>query len=161
MPGSISSNATLEGVVVLPLKKVRNERGFLMELQRNDEPDFPGFGQIYFTQTLPGIVKAWYRHQKQVDQIAIVAGKLRLVLFDSRPESPTYQGLQEIVLDDENPALVRIPTGLWHGFTPAGEAPALLAHLNTEPFNAQAPDEERIPFDDTSVPYQWSSANAT
>jgi dTDP-4-dehydrorhamnose 3,5-epimerase len=30
-----------------------------MEVQRSDDAFFPGFGQVYVTQSLNGVVKAW------------------------------------------------------------------------------------------------------
>jgi dTDP-4-dehydrorhamnose 3,5-epimerase len=52
-----------------------------VEIQRADDKIFPGFGQVYITSTLPGIVKAWYRHTTQIDQIAVIVGLLKLVLY--------------------------------------------------------------------------------
>ena len=74
----------IDGVRVVPLKLIRNERGRLIEVQRRDDAHFLGFGQAYITSTLPGVVKAWYRHARQIDQIALMKGTLKLVLFDSR-----------------------------------------------------------------------------
>jgi hypothetical protein len=37
------------GVVVKPLKLIPDDRGFLMELLRSDEPVFEAFGQVYIT----------------------------------------------------------------------------------------------------------------
>jgi dTDP-4-dehydrorhamnose 3,5-epimerase len=123
----------IEGVHVVALKLVRNERGRLMEVQRRDDPHFLGFGQAYITSTLPGVVKAWYRHARQIDQIALIKGTLRLVLFDSRENSATREVLFEITIDEAAPALVQIPSGIWHGFQ-AIKDEALLLHLNSESF---------------------------
>jgi dTDP-4-dehydrorhamnose 3,5-epimerase len=142
-------------VVVRPLKLLPNARGRLMEVQRNDEPDFPGFGQVYVTSTYPGVVKAWYRHHRQVDQIAPVRGGVKLVLYDARPESATLGVVQEIYVGELAPKLVRIPTGVWHGFQAVGTDEAFLLHLNAAPFNPAAPDEDRLPANDPSIPYRW------
>lgn len=142
-------------VQIVRLKKIVNERGFLMEVQRADDPHFSGFGQAYITQTLPGVVKAWYRHQIQTDQITIVSGQVYLVLVDSRHTSPTYREIQKIILTDQEPVLVQIPAGVWHGFKAMGAQPACLLHINSEPFNAQEPDEERLPADTTYIDYSW------
>ena len=37
----------IEGVCVVPLKLIRNERGRLVEIQRHDDSHFLGFGQAY------------------------------------------------------------------------------------------------------------------
>jgi dTDP-4-dehydrorhamnose 3,5-epimerase len=149
------SAENIHQVYLLPLKKVINERGFLLEVQRNDDPHYPGFGQIYVTNTLPGVVKAWYRHQQQTDQIALLKGELLLVLYDSREDSPTRNQLQEIRLSESNPLLVQIPIGVWHGFKALGAEAASLLHLNSLAFNFANTDEERLPCDDPAIPYRW------
>jgi dTDP-4-dehydrorhamnose 3,5-epimerase len=147
--------ARIEGVVVTDLKVVRNERGRLMEVQRADEPTFPGFGQAYVTATFPGVVKAWYRHTAQVDQLAVVSGELRLALYDSREGSPTCGTVAELRLGDGQPLLVQIPPGVWHGFQAVGDREALILHLNTVAYDAAAPDEERLDPGTDAIPYRW------
>ncbi len=145
----------MQGVHIISLKRVVNERGHLMEVQRDHDAVFPGFGQVYVTSTLPGVVRAWFRHHKQVDQIALVKGKLRLALYDSREDSPTSGQVLEILISEEEPKLVQIPTEVWHGFTPVGEEPAYLLHLNSIAFNFEDADEDRLPPTDPSIPYTW------
>lgn len=152
----VSAEGIIEDVVVKPLRKVTNERGHLIEVQRNDELDYLGFGQAYITSTLPGVVKAWYRHSVQHDQIMLIQGALHLALYDSREHSKTYGILQHIQLDETSPVLVQIPAGLWHGFQAISTGPAMLLHINTVPFDFSNPDEERLVADDPSIPYTWS-----
>ncbi len=145
----------MDGVDIVPLKRVANERGHLMEVQRDDDAHFPGFGQAYITSTLPGIIKAWYRHHKQIDQIALVKGEFLLVLYDSREGSPTQSRVLEVRASEQDPKLVQIPPGVWHGFKALGDEPAYLLHLNSIPFNFSEVDEDRLSSDDPSIPYEW------
>src|SRR5262245_26942622 len=64
-----TTDDTMQGVFIKPLKLLPNARGHLMEVQRRDDAEFPGFGQAYVTQTFRGVVKAWYRHRLQIDQL--------------------------------------------------------------------------------------------
>ena len=118
----MNAPAQIEGVNVRPLKLLPNSRGRLMEIARDDEPDHLGFAQVYLTSTFPGVIKAWYRHRQQIDQIASLSGLVKLVLFDSRAGSPSQDVVQEIYLGDLAPRLVRIPPGVWHGFQAVGQA---------------------------------------
>ncbi len=127
-----------------------------MEVERCDDGFYLDFGQAYITMTKPGVVRAWYRHKDQVDQIALVKGRLLLVLMDSREDSPTFQWVQEIRVADDAPALVQIPPGVWHGFQAVGDE-AYLLHLNTRPFDFAHPDEERLAADDPTIPYRWAT----
>lgn len=145
----------IDGVYVIPLKRVVTERGHLMEVQRRDDFHFPGFGQVYVTCTLPGVIKAWYRHHLQVDQIALVKGELLLVLYDSRDTLPTYKEVLEITASEQEPLLIQIPPGVWHGFKAAGNDPVYLLHLNSIAFDFEATDEDRLGSDDPSIPYTW------
>ncbi len=145
----------IQGVEIQNLKLVNNTRGYLMEVQRSDDTICPGFGQAYITSTFPGIVKAWYRHHHQIDQIALIKGVLLLVLFDDRAESPSYGLVQEIKIEEHEPKLVQIPTGVWHGFQSVGEKDAILLHLNSIPFSHTEIDEDRLAFDSSEIPYTW------
>lgn len=145
----------IEGVAVIPLRKIVNERGHLMEIQRSDDSHYLVFGQIYTTVTVPGIVKAWYRHFLQHDQITLLSGALHLVLYDTRESSRTCRFIQHIYLQQDDPRLVQIPPGVWHGFKAIGAEPTLLLHLNTVPFDFENPDEDRLAADDGSIPYHW------
>ena len=140
----------------MPLRKVVNERGHLLETQRSDDEYFPGFGQAYTTCTLPGIVKAWYRHLKQFDQIALVHGDATIVLYDAREGSRSRGQLIECVLSDDSPRLVQIPPGVWHGFKASGTQPVYLLHLNAAAHDAMRPDEDRLPPDSADIPYGWT-----
>jgi dTDP-4-dehydrorhamnose 3,5-epimerase len=146
----------VDGVVVQSLKLLPNARGRLLEVQREDDPIFPGFGQVYVTSTLPGVVKAWYRHRRQIDQIAIVRGEIRLALFDDREASATYQAVQVVTMTEATPCLVQIPPGVWHGFQAVGDDEAFLLHLNSVAYDFERPDEDRLDPADPSVPYRWT-----
>jgi dTDP-4-dehydrorhamnose 3,5-epimerase len=145
----------IDGVRIVRLKKVVNDRGHLLEVQRADDDHFLGFGQTYVTCTLPGIVKAWYRHHRQTDQIALVRGTATVALFDARVDSPTAGRTLECVLSDESPALVQIPPGVWHGFQASGSDPLYLLHLNSIAQNVGDPDEDRLPPNSPEIPYLW------
>jgi len=145
----------MQGVKVIALKKVRNEKGFLQEVQRIDDTEFPGFGQAYITATNPGIIKAWYLHHKQIDQIALVKGELLLALYDTREDSPTRRRLKEIHITETEPLLVQIPPGVWHGFQSIGDEPAMLLHMNTITYSFENTDEDRLPPVNNTIPYRW------
>lgn len=142
-------------VTINQLKKNINDRGYLIEIQRNDDTHFPGFGQAYITSTKPGITKAWYRHKQQTDQITVIKGTMLLTLYDSREHSPTYRHIQEIQINDSKPLLVQIPAGVWHGFKAISEEDVLLLHLNAAAWVSEKPDEERLPIDTDAIPYTW------
>src|ERR671913_1892100 len=113
-PAAYSSTVTkhprIEGVKTKNLRVIPDERGFLMEILRSDDAElFTKFGQVYVSATYPGVVKAWHYHKKQVDNFACVAGMVKLVLVDTRPESPTNGAVNEFFVGVQNPMIVQVP----------------------------------------------------
>ena len=137
---NLTNTTLLSGVKTQKLKKIINDRGGLLEIQRNDQAIFPGFGQTYVTTTYSGIIKAWYYHHKQIDQLIVLKGSMKLVLYDARSHSPTYQQINEIIIHDHAPELVQFPPGIWHGFQSIGASELLLLHLNSAAFKEEGPD---------------------
>ena len=146
----------IEGVRIKKLTIIPDERGRLMEILRNDEELFNRFGQVYMTTTYPGVVKAWHSHKIQTDNIAVVKGMLKLVLYDSRDGSPTRGMVQELFIGDYNPALVQVPPGVLHGWMCISENEAIVVNIPTEVYRRDTPDEFRIDPHDNDIPYRWA-----
>jgi len=146
----------IHGVRVRELKLIPDDRGFLMEMLRSDWPEFEKFGQVYITAAYPGVVKAWHYHQKQTDHFICVQGMARVVLYDPREDSPTRGMINEFHMGLMNPILVKIPPGVYHGFTPDGPEPCVIVNIPTEVYNYAEPDEYRRPYDDPEIGYDWS-----
>jgi acetolactate synthase-1/2/3 large subunit len=56
----------IDGVLITPLQQIFDERGKVMHMLRNDDPQFREFGEIYFSCTHPGAIKAWHLHKKMI-----------------------------------------------------------------------------------------------
>lgn len=143
----------IEGVIVKPLGKMPDERGSVMRMMRRDDPEFERFGEIYFSEIYPGVIKGWHIHKEMTLNYAVPSGMIKLVLYDEREESATRGEVQEIFLGDRNYALVRIPPLVWNGFKGMGSAPAIVANCATIP---HSPDEiERLDPLENHIPYDW------
>ena len=77
----------------------------------------------------------------------------KLVLYDSRDESPTKGELMELFIGDENYCLVKIPPGIVNGYKGFGDRMVILANCATEPHDPN----ELIYIDpfDNDIPYNW------
>ena len=126
-----------------------------MEILRADDQIFSEFGQVYLTTAYPGVVKAWHYHKLQTDNFTIIKGMVKLVLFDSREDSPTKGVINEFFLGDFNPMLVQIPPMVHHGFKAVGENEALILNVPSKPYNRQQPDEYRVDPHNNHIPYSW------
>ena len=54
----------IDGVVITELRQISDERGSVLHMFRCDSPEFVRFGECYFSELLPGAVKAWKRNRK-------------------------------------------------------------------------------------------------
>jgi dTDP-4-dehydrorhamnose 3,5-epimerase len=147
--------AMIDGVTVDPRHQVVNAKGRVVEVLRVDDPTFRHFGQVHLVETRPGVIRAWFRHRLQWDQVAPVTGRTRLVMFDDREDSATRGGVVDVVLDAATPTFVTLPPMVWHGFKTLDDVPAILVQHNTQAFVHAQPDEERRAWDDPAFPVAW------
>lgn len=145
----------INGVKIKQLKPTPDERGRLMEILRSDDSLFIKFGQIYMTTAYPGVVKGWHYHKKQTDNMAIIKGMMKLVLYDNKKDSPSYKEINEFFIGEHNPLLVQIPKLIVHGFKCISETEAIVINCPTEVYNRKKPDEYRIDPHSGEVPYNW------
>ncbi len=145
----------IQGVKVKKLKVIPDDRGRLMEILRNDDDMFIEFGQVYMTTAKPGVVKAWHWHRLQYDSFTCVSGKMRLALYDGREGSKTKGELMDFEISLDNPMVVQIPPGVYHGFKCISDEEAIVINTVTKPYNPKEPDEFRIDEYDNDIDYDW------
>lgn len=145
----------IEGVKIKDLKVIPDERGWLMEIIRNDDDIFKKFGQVYMTTAYPGVTKAWHMHKKQTDTFGCIVGMMKVVLYDSRKDSPTYGQINEFFIGEKNPKLISVPPYVYHGFKAIGDKTAYFLSIPDYPYNYEEPDEFRLPPDTDKIPYDW------
>ncbi|MHB8093446.1 MAG: dTDP-4-dehydrorhamnose 3,5-epimerase family protein [Candidatus Aminicenantales bacterium] len=145
----------IDGVKIKNLKVVPDERGRLMEILRRDDEVFSGFGQVYVTTTLPGVVKAWHKHLKQADNIACVAGMIKVALYDGREGSSTRGEVAEFYCGIHRPILLHVPAGVHHGWKCVSAEEAVIVNVPTEPYDYAKPDEQRLDPHENDIPYDW------
>jgi dTDP-4-dehydrorhamnose 3,5-epimerase len=146
----------IEGVKIRKLRLIPDERGYLMEMLRTDWEEYEKFGQVYVTAVYPGVVKGWHYHKIQSDHFICVQGMAKVVLYDSRESSPTKGEINEFFIGSLNPAMLKIPPGVMHGFKGISQETTLIVNVPTELYNYQQPDEYRLPAHTDQIPYDWS-----
>jgi dTDP-4-dehydrorhamnose 3,5-epimerase len=152
---TVAKHPRIHDVRTKSLRLIPDERGFLMEILRSDDEMFTKFGQVYVSATYPGVVKAWHYHTKQVDHFVCVAGMVKLVLVDTRADSPTKGAVNEFFLGTQNPTLVQVPNLVYHGWKCISSDMSLVVNVPTEPYHYADPDEYRLAPHDT-LPYDWT-----
>lgn len=146
----------IKGVEIKELRVIPDERGWLMEILRADDALFTKFGQVYLSTVYPGAVKGWHYHKVQQDNLCVVKGMAKLVLYDWRDDSSTKGRLMELFIGEKNPLLVSIPPGVLHGMKGISNEPTLFVNVPTEVYNYSEPDEFRVDPHSGEVPYDWS-----
>ncbi|MFA5393081.1 MAG: dTDP-4-dehydrorhamnose 3,5-epimerase family protein [Candidatus Ratteibacteria bacterium] len=145
----------INGVKVKNLKVLPDERGRLMEIMRRDDSLFSRFGQVYLTTAYPGVVKGWHYHKKQTDNMTVVKGMMKVVLYDNRKSSTTKGEINEFFAGEQNPILIQIPPLICHGFKCISPEEALVINVPDEPYNYKQPDEFRVDPHSRKIPYAW------
>lgn len=144
----------IDGVIIQKLNQIVDDRGKVMHMLRSDSPLFTKFGEVYFSVVNTGVVKAWKRHFKMTQNFAVPVGKIRLVIYDARKNSVTYDEVQVLEIGEDNYSLVKIPPLVWYGFQGQSKSPALIVNCTDYPHD---PGEvERHAVDDKEIPYNWS-----
>ncbi|MER3414790.1 MAG: dTDP-4-dehydrorhamnose 3,5-epimerase [Gemmataceae bacterium] len=139
---------------IVPLRRIPDERGTVLHMLKCTDPHFFQFGEIYFSTVYPGVVKGWHRHEEMTLNYAVPFGRIKLVVYDDRADSPTRGSLAEIFLGPDNYSLVQIPPGLWNGFKGMSEPLALVANCATHPHDPRR--SQRKPPTSPDIPYDWS-----
>ena len=143
----------IDGVKINKKKQIIDERGKIMHMLRVDDKEFIKFGEIYFSYTYPGAIKSWHRHKEMTLTYAAVSGKIKLVLFDDRKNSPSKGKLEEIFLSDEDYFTVTVPPLIWNGFKSIENKSAIVANCTDTPHSEN--EIERRKYNDPNIPYNW------
>jgi len=144
----------IEGVLLLPRACFQDHRGRVLRMVRTDDPDFAGFGEVYFSTVRHGEVKGWKLHTRMVLTLAAPMGEVLFVLYDGRQDSPTRGVVQTQTLGTGPHRLLRIPPGVWFGFQGAGPGESLVANCASIPHDPR--ESVSLPPGTPEIPYRWS-----
>lgn len=146
----------VEGVILTELRQIRDDRGAVLHMMRSDVPGFTRFGECYFSEVLPGAIKAWKRHREQTQNLVVPVGRMRMVIYDDREGSATRSHVQILELGRPDAYFrLKIPKGLWYGFSCISALPALMANCSDFPHDPT--ESETRAANDPTIPYQWET----
>jgi len=150
----------INGVELKNLNVFLDDRGYLYEMMRSTDKIFDNskIKQTTFSHLFPGAVKAFHYHKEQTDWVVCVEGNVKLMLADFRPFLKkginSIEGMEEklkkeiiphaFYLGERKPVLIKIPKGVWHGYTAVGGKPASIIYFTDQEYNLN--DEYRIPW---------------
>jgi dTDP-4-dehydrorhamnose 3,5-epimerase len=144
----------IDGLIVENIKIIHDEKGSVLHMLRSDSALFKNFGEIYFSEVKPNIIKGWKIHHLTTQRFAVPSGSIKLVIFDDRENSSTKGLITEISFGRDNYKLVIIPPNLWYSFKGISKVTALIANCIDFPHDPS--ESETIDIDNKKIPYVWS-----
>ncbi len=140
------SSELIEGVEIKKLKVFANDQGYLFETLRNDDPFYnKEFGQALIFEVYPRMIKGYHLHEKHDEYITCVKGNIKYVVAKEYPDGS--KKVNKFVIGEKNPTLIKIPRGLWRGYMPLGNQPAMVLDIMSKSYDAKDPDtKEKDPF---------------
>ena len=149
----IIESKIIPGVKIINLKRFPDNRGFFSEIFReskvSDSFKFPA--QASYTETYPGLIKAFHYHTSQTDYWICLKGNIQVALMDSWCSDLKTE---TIFMGENNPKAIIIPPMVAHGYKVLGNEKIGLLYLTDREYNSQKPDECRLPAHGNF--YDWS-----
>lgn len=142
----------IDGVLINQLNIIRDERGAVYHLLRNDNDGFFGFGECYVSEISVGITKGWKLHKLQTQNLVTIRGSVRLIIFDDRNESNTKGQIINLILGPNDSYLrVTVPPRVWYAFSCLSSFPSLL--INCADIPHKIDEAVTRPLYDSELPY--------
>jgi dTDP-4-dehydrorhamnose 3,5-epimerase len=140
----------IEGVEVIPLQRLEDERGWFTELRRESLlPAQTKQTNLVFSRR--GVIRGLHYHERgQSDLFVCVQGMVRVVVLDRESGESFAEDI-----GDDNPVAVYIPGHLAHGYEALTDC-LFLYHV-TEEYDPDDPDEHGICWADPRVKHLWST----
>jgi len=140
----------IDGVQVIPLHVIQDERGCFYELRRDSRLPKPTV-QTNISFSHEGVIRGLHYHERgQDDLFCCLRGTARVVVLDRR-SGETFS----LDIGDDNRAAVWIPGRHAHGFEALTDL--LFCYHVTAEYDPADPDEHGIRWDDPRVRHLWAT----
>jgi dTDP-4-dehydrorhamnose 3,5-epimerase len=135
-----------------PLTRHEDERGWFAELIRASALAKP-IKQANLSRSRKGVIRGLHYHEHGQDDLFVcLEGMVRVVVLD-RESGETFT--EDI--GDDNSVAIYVPGIHAHGYEALTDC--MFMYLVTEDYDASAPDEHGIPWDDERVRHIWSTSS--
>lgn len=145
----------IKGVLIKKVIKNKDGRGFFAELVKFGEKTFHEILQTSYSETKPGVIKAWHIHDYW-EVWCVTKGEAKVVLHDLRTDSPTKGKTQIIYTGEDNMKVIAIPRNVAHGYKPLGRKTLGIIYHSSQTYNPKIKTIKEIPFDDPTIKFDWT-----
>jgi dTDP-4-dehydrorhamnose 3,5-epimerase len=125
---TVFTKGKIHDLIVYPLRKFVDERGWLAELFRHDELSeefYPVMGYVSVTE--PNVQRGPHEHVEQADLFCFIGpSNFKLRVWDNRPHSETYGRMMTLFVGADNPQAVIVPKGVAHAYKNVGSVPGVV-----------------------------------
>jgi dTDP-4-dehydrorhamnose 3,5-epimerase len=118
----------IKGVIIRKLTTVKDSRGWLAELFRNDELEREFLPTMaYISSTNPGVTRGPHEHNDQADLFCFIGpSDFKLRMWDNRKDSETFGCRTTVIVGQKNPSSVLVPAGVVHAYQNIGDAEGIV-----------------------------------
>lgn len=150
---------TIDGVVLKPLRKFVDDRGWLVETFRLDEIERMYAPVMSYTSlSLPGKHRGPHEHADQSDLFIFFGpGNFKIWLWDNRRDSKTYMNRHVFFAGQDSPLSVLVPPGVVHAYVNVSSEPGIVQNFPNQLFagpQKKGPIDEIRHEDHPDTPYQ-------
>lgn len=145
----------IEGVVIKSVMKRESADGFFAELAKEGEEIFHEIKQTSYSETPPGVIKAFHLHKGYWEIWCVIKGQAKVVLADVREDSPTRGSTQVIETGEDDMQVIAIPPGVAHGYQVLGVTPMGILYYAGEAYDPARKQIEEIPHDAPEIGFDW------
>ena len=140
----IFQTGDVHDVIVRPLQRYNDSRGWLTELFRHD--DLPAEFlpvMVYISSTRAGVARGPHEHVDQADLFCFLGpSNFKLRMWDNRPGSPTYRKVMTLVAGEDDPQVVIIPKGVVHAYQNIGDKDGIVINCPNRLYRGEQRHEE-------------------
>ncbi|MEJ1938217.1 dTDP-4-dehydrorhamnose 3,5-epimerase family protein [Nostoc sp. NIES-2111] len=137
----------------------RDDRGSVTELydpRWNWHPEPLVFAYMFTIR--PGKIKGWGLHRIHEDRYFVVRGEMEVVMYDPRPDSPTFGKVSKVYLSAARPRLMNVPRNVWHADHNIGTEDVMAVNFPTIQYDHRNPDKYRLPLDTDLIPHTFGTS---
>jgi dTDP-4-dehydrorhamnose 3,5-epimerase len=140
----------IEGLELIPLTVVADERGWFVEVRRESRLPKPTV-QTNISFSRRGVIRGLHYHERgQDDLFTCLVGTARVVVLD-RESGETFSA----DIGDENQVAVYVPGHHAHGFEALTDL--IFCYHVTAEYDPNDPDEHGVAWDDPRIRELWST----
>ena len=134
----------INGIEIVKLNQIVDAKGSVLHMIKSSSPEFIKFGECYISEINYNSIKGWKLHSKQTQNISVPSGKIKMVLYDSREDSLSFNQLIELNIG--RPDVI-------YGFKGLSNPNALL--VNCTDIEHDPSESVTLSIDDNKVPFLW------